>query len=376
MERPNQTSAPAGAATALTIEQKRSLYRDGYIVLRNAVSAELVEAARRRIREAKKGENLGAENEMTDLVNASSITPILTEVMGKFDPPVVCQVGVLKVSEPGEHFNNLGYRDKDMPYYGAQTHMDGSITITAPQEVQQGTEEEIYKRHFASGPKGDLGRSPEVMGHNMVPMFEDPEMTLGLGSFTAFAFVCLNDQTVEGRGQTALLRGAHHAVEEFFRMQRDTDNCLGPEGPGWPRLNHDSPNRCGMVYLPEAVREQFLDESSESTPDGKRWPRPTQILMSPGDACITMYHIPHSGTRNELGSESRKNIIFRIRNKKRQPDKLVNGVTDHPDRGQMGEWLEYEEGNDPWERSKYAMCNMWHEWDGMQDVVAEEQAKA
>ncbi len=64
----------------------------------------------------------------------------------------------------------------------------------------------------------------------------------------------------------------------------------------------------------------------------------------------------------------------RIRNKKRQPDKLVNGVTDHPDRGQMGEWLQYEEGNDPWERSKHAMCNMWHEWDGMRDVVAEERA--
>jgi hypothetical protein len=41
----------------------------------------------------------------------------------------------------------------------------------------------------------------------------------------------------------------------------------------------------------------------------------------------------------------------------------------------MGEWLEFEEGNDPWERSKVAMCNMWHEWDGMQDVVAQERAK-
>ena len=40
----------------------------------------------------------------------------------------------------------------------------------------------------------------------------------------------------------------------------------------------------------------------------------------------------------------------------------------------MGEWLEYEEGNDPWERSKFAMCNMWHEWVGMKEVVAEQQA--
>ena len=45
-------------ANALTLEQKKDLYRDGYIVLRNAVSKELVAAARARIRAAKKGENL------------------------------------------------------------------------------------------------------------------------------------------------------------------------------------------------------------------------------------------------------------------------------------------------------------------------------
>jgi len=344
-------------------------------VVKNVVSKELVEAARARMKRAKKGENLGPTREMTDLVNASSITPILREVMGQFDPPVSCQVGVLKKRAPGEYFNNLGYRDKDMPYYGAETHADGSITIAAPQEVQEGTPEEIYRRYFASGPNGDLGRSPDVIGDNTVPMFEDPDMTLGLGSFTAFTFVCLNDQLEEGCGQTSVIPGGHHALAKFFQKQRDINNCIGPEGPGWPRLDHEAPNRCGLVYLPEEVKNQFLDETSECTPDGKRWPRPTQVLMAAGDACIAVYQIPHSGSRNENGSESRKNIIFRFRNKKRQPDKIVNGVTDHADRGQMGEWLDYEEGNDPWERSKYAMCNMWHEWDGMQEVVAEEEAK-
>lgn len=359
----------------LTLEEKRSLYRDGYIIVRNAVSPELVEAALGRIRDAEKGENLATAREMTDLVNASSITPILNEAMGKFDPPIAAQVGVLKKRKPGDHFNNIGYRDRDMPYYGAETHMDGSITINAPQEVQDGTPEEIYLRYFASGPKGDLGRSPEVMGHNMGPMFQDPEMTLGLGSFTAFAFVCLNDQMVKGCGQTAVLKGAHHAVEKFFRMQRDTNNHLGPEGPEWPRIDYSSPNRSGLVYLPEAIRDQFIDETSKSTPDGRKWPKPTQVLMKAGDACITVYNIPHSGTRNENGTESRKNIIFRIRNKSRQPNVKVSGVTDHPDRGWTGNWLEFEEGNNPWERSKHAMCNMWDEWEGMSDVVAEEQAK-
>ena len=361
--------------TTLTLDQKRSLYKDGYIILRNAVSAKLVQVALDRIHRAKRGENIGGESAMTDLINASSITPILTEAMGTFDPPVFCQVGVSKVREPGEHFNNLGYPDKDMPYFNAETHMDGSLTIAIPQDVQEGSEDDIYQRYIASGPKGDLGRSPDVIGHNMGPLFDDPEMTLGLGSFTAFVFVCLNDQTVEGRGQTALLRGAHHATEKFFRWQYETNGKLGPEGPGWPRLNHEAPNRCGLVYLPDAVRDQFIDETSESTPDGKKWPRPTQILMDAGDACITMYHIPHSGTRNELGTESRKNMIFRVRNKKRQPNQIHNGITDHPDRGPAGGWLEYEEGNNPWERSKYAMCNMWDEWEGMREVVAEEKSK-
>ena len=66
-------------------------------------------------------------------------------------------------------------------------------------------------------------------------------------------------------------------------------------------------------------------------------------------------------------------MIFRIRNKSRQPDKVVTGVSDHPDRGQFGEWLDYEPGNDPWQRSKHALTHMWDEWEGMQDIVAAEQ---
>jgi hypothetical protein len=295
--------------------------------------------------------------------------------MGPFDPPSAAHPAFLSVKRPGNHFNNIGYIDKDMPYNGSAFHIDGAMSINAPQEVQEGTPEEIYKRFIASGPKGDLGWNPDVIGHNNVPLFQDPDMTLGLGSFTAFVFVCLSDQTVEGRGQTGILPGAHHAVEKFFRWQRDTNNQIGVEGPGWPRLNHDAPNRCGIVLIPEMVLNQFVDESSEMTPDGRRWPKPTLGLMEPGDACVKEYQMPHTGTRNELGTDSRKNVIFRLRHRKRQPDKIVNGATDVPDRGPLGSWLDFEEGNNPWARSKYAMCNMWHEWDGMQEVVAEEESK-
>ena len=354
----------------LNNEQKQTLYDDGYVIVKGAVEDQLVDTALDYLNSEEKVNIVGTDSRMTDLVNQSAITPILNEVMGHFDPPKACQMGITPISKPSERFSNLGYRECDMPYFASHSHVDGSMSIAVPQVVQEGSEEEIYRRYIASGPNGDLGRSPDVIGHNMVPMFQDPDMTLGLGSFTAFVFVCLNDQTREGCGQTSLLRGSHHSVEKFFRYQRDTNNHLGVEGPGWPRLNYEAPNRCGLVYLPEAVRDEFIDDDSDSTPDGKKWPRPTQILMEPGDACIAMYHIPHSGTRNELGTEPRKTIIYRIRNKKRQPNKMVNGITDHPDRGQRGEWLEYEPGNNPWERSKYAMCNMWHEWEGMREIVA------
>ena len=355
----------------LSVNEKITLYRDGFIVLKGAVRGELVDRARERMKGATKGEDLGPSSEMTDLVNASDVTPVLREVMGEFDPPSRCQVGVIKKAEPADFFNSLGYRDRDQPYFGAQVHMDGLLTIQVPQELQSGSDQEIYDRYIASGPKGDLGRSADVMGHNMVPLFQDPEMTLGMGSFTAFVFVCLNDQMKPGSGQTVLLKGAHHVTEKFLNWQREQANTMGPEGPGWPRLNHDAPNRCGLVYLPDAVREEFIDGSSLATPDGIQWPEPTQVLMEAGDACIAVFHLPHSGSRNEFGTESRKNIIFRIRNKKRQPNHVATGLSDHPDRGQMGEWLNYESDNNPWERSKDALCDQWAEWQGMQDIVKE-----
>ncbi len=367
--------ATTQSTSVLTLDQKRSLYRDGAVILRKAVSDELVSAALDCIHTAEPGHYVGADKAITDLVNESTITPILNDVMGSFDAPQTCQVGIRGVSPPGEHFMNIGYREKDLPYFGTELHMDGLCTMAAPQQVQEGTPDEVYHRYFASGPKGDLGRSADVIGQNMMPLFLDPEMTLGLGSFTCFLFVCLNDQTVEGRGQTAVLPGAHHAMESFFRRQRDSGNRIGPEGAGWTRMNHDAPNRSGLMYLPDEIREAFADEDSEMTPDGVRWPKPSLLLMDAGDAAIAVHGIPHCGTRNELGTESRKNMIFRIRNKKQQPDKQVNGVSDHPDRGQRGEWLEYEDGNDPWQRSKDALCDQWAAWEGMQDVVAEQTAE-
>ena len=95
--------------------------------------------------------------------------------------------------------------------------------------------------------------------------------------------------------------------------------------------------------------------------------------MEEGDACITCFHMPHTGTRNEHGTESRKNIIFRIRAKSHNPHVVATGVSDHLDRGQWGEWLDPNtepddflnpidtdaigEWMDPFERSKHFLCH-------------------
>ncbi|MEE2913326.1 MAG: hypothetical protein VX745_01505 [Pseudomonadota bacterium] len=360
----------------VTDEQRQEFFHRGYIILKGVVPDKLVEKAQSRIKNAEKGENLMAANEITDLVNKSYVTPILNEMMGEFDPPSLCQVGIIKKSQASSHFHAYGYKDHEVPYYSYGLHAEGLFSLGAPQEEMQGTEEEVYRQMIARGPKGDIGRSADVIGSNMVPLFQDRDMTLSVGSCTAFAIVPLNDQREEGCGQTAVVPGGHDVLEQYYRWQDEQGGIVGPEGPGWPRFNIHAPNRAGFNLLPDGVQQKMIEmnpESPDRTPDGRPWARPTQILMEPGDACITIYQMPHTGTRNENGTESRKNMIYRIRNKSRQPDKVVSGITDHPDRGQQGEWLEYDEGNDPFARSRHALTHMWEEWEGMQDIVAAEQ---
>ena len=144
---------------------------------------------------------------------------------------------------------------------------------------------------------------------NRVPLFEDKEKTLGLGSFSSFVICALNDQSQPGRGQTQILPGAHLVAEKFFQWQREVgDGKMAIEGPGWPRLYHNCPNRCGLNYMPDMIRNAFIDETSETTPDGRRWPRPTPVLMEEGDAAFTVFHCPHTASRNAVGTESRKNV--------------------------------------------------------------------
>ena len=361
----------------LSEEQKTQFFHQGYLVLKDVVPIKLVQEARARIKRAKKGESLAAAEELADLVNLSDVTPILNEAMGEFDPITRTHVGVIKRSDPGDHFTPLGYRERDLPYFGHGLHAEGLFTGSVPQQLEEGSDSEKYRRMISSGPRGDIGRSADVVGVNTDPLFQDPEMTNAVGSFTTFCIIPLNEQLDAGCGQTAVVPGGHHVLEQFFRWQLNVSGKIGPEGPGWPRFDYEVPNGIGHVYLPDAVQEKLIEltgERPECSSDGRPWPKPTPINMGPGDAAITIFQMPHTGTRNQFGTESRKNMIYRIRNKSRQPHHMVTGVSDHPDRGHWGEWLDYEEGNDPWERSKTALTQMWNEWEGMKEVVSKERA--
>jgi hypothetical protein len=83
-----------------------------------------------------------------------------------------------------------------------------------------------------NGVNGHIGRHAENYGGNGGMLFMDKDHSLTTGSFTAFAVVCLNDQTQPGRGQFTVLRGCHHAMEAFYQMQQALGGIVGPEGPG------------------------------------------------------------------------------------------------------------------------------------------------
>ena len=117
--------------------------------------------------------------------------------------------------------------------------------------------------------------------------------------------------------------------------------------------------------------------------------------MEPGDAMIHLYNTPHTPTRNE-GTEDRMNIFFRLRQPKRacpfgalnltRPIRFPGAKSRHPnhthdgssvltERSPGGKYLPWGPGDEPFEKSKAALCDMWAEWEGMQGIVAQEKAK-
>lgn len=339
----------------LTLKQKQRLYRDGYLVLRQVVPKEMVQAARRyqflRIgrlqRVAGKAmatgdasilgdalRELGGSRDpvIVDLLTKSPVKPLLESAFGAPMLPVTgAQLATLFPGQDDERVNESGYRNIDTPHHGWIGHLDGlwnGGTPPPPIDRELSAEEEA---------RWDADR-----GTNTVPKYH-PEHNANITNFAALVGICLSDQRVEGAGNLGVLKGAHRRMEQFFRWQRDQGGPLGPEGPGWPRVDRTVPNGHGLVHYPERVRRAYK-RSAVVTDDGHIWPKPTFIKVREGDAVIVHQATPHSASR-VFGSDPRMMVYFRTT----------------PATRPEGNRVVYPE----------ALADIWLEWQGMREVTAQ-----
>ena len=321
-------------ANALTHKQKIALYRDGFVVLPGMVPEDRVAAARQRIlRGIEEGEAArGNESVFLALFNETDLRVLLEDALGAVKPAAQCQLATRLPGDPSDGVNESGYRDRDTPYRGWHGHLDG--LWNGATAMHQDLDQPMTATQWAAWDKEPSrnGCRKTLAGANIM-------------NFTALVAVALSDQTKEGAGNVGLLKGAHHEIERFFTAQRDAGGPLGPDGPNWPRIDESAPNGAGLRHYPDAVREAFAPHGT-TTADGKFWPRPTLLRMAPGDAAIVLHATPHSATRVE-SEAPRLMAYFRV-----------------------------SSGNRPASKRRVApeaLCDIWREWPGMADVVAEQR---
>ena len=353
------------APEALTDDQKLDLLRDGYVVIRGAVPPDRVARARDRISAAlPKDErrllvpaDLATHEDTVGLFNNTCLAEILRREMGRYPPVISAQVAV---TPP---FDELG--GTPMP------HVDGSWSGEIPHDPND--------IDLASGRPKDapryFGPNDNLRGTNDGQLWQDPARTISIGSYTALVGVALSDQTRPGNGQFGVLKGMHEAVEAAFRRQRDAGSVIGPEGLDWPRIKISASGRPYLNGLPDAVREAAHRAGEQAAPiEGWPWPWITPVLLDAGDAVVAMHSCPHTATPN-LGPNPRMNVYFRIRrwregNPHEGTRRLGHGVSDHPDRGYFGQFLDYPSSYDAWGTSVAKLCNHWSEWDGMRALTS------
>ena len=349
---------------SLTYDQKVCLKDDGYIVLKDAVPQTVVDEAKKLILDSLPrserrllvpGE-LATHPSVLALFYEGVANNVLTQMLGEFPPVISSQVAVT----PGH--DELG----GIP----GTHVDGGwsgkIPLTADEiDLQTGRPKDA-KRYF--------GENDEIRGANDGLLWMNPERTLSCGSYTALVGVCLNDQAQPGNGQLAVLKGLHEEVEKAFQRQRDSGGIVGAEGIDYPRIKIDKNGRPFMNGLHDSIRNiaESMTRTNEPLSDWP-WNELTPVLMEPGDMVISLHSLPHTPTPN-LGPNPRMNVYFRIR--KLRPEnphegtrRIAHGVSDHPDRGYFGQYLDYPEYYNPWKTSIDLLCDHWQEWPGMADIV-------
>lgn len=350
-------AAQPDSGRALTDEEKRQLFEIGFIIVRNAVPAEVIADASARIhadiqakkeasQELKFGENpvfartvdkdekpsalsasqiqdrgelasLAAAPELVDMISKSSLTPILADLLGHTD----------RNTETG------GVQPAITPV--RSTEPDTPLTPT---------------HKFSQGLHVD-GRRPNANADGF--LFIDAAETVCVRPFQCICFVACSDQTEPGQGQTHVMPGGHFAMEEFFRWQQENHGRLGSKqyedgsfAPGW-----GGPEGQG---IPTAVKETLLSMADYTTSvvgkDGVRVLLPTAVRLRKGDACIAAYHLPHTASANEAGP-IREQVIFRF------------GLPGTGNGTDLPQW-EVES----WRQQ---LCHQWTGFPGMEGVIEE-----
>ena len=214
----------------LTDDEKRKLYRDGFLIVRKAVPEQMVEDARRHLNVhmgAMRGQAMsakkidlvrqnavatvdGTHHVFTDLYNASGLKGLVKSAIGGPLPDAMgAQVATNFPGRQEESVNEAGYRDGDTPFHGWCGHLDGLWNGAAPVPgIEQPMSGSERRKWYQDPARNGCSRSYEGTGMNIT-------------NFTALVGVALSDQRREGVGNLGLLKGAHLKMGEFFRWQQE-----------------------------------------------------------------------------------------------------------------------------------------------------------
>jgi hypothetical protein len=339
----------------VTPDQAKQFYKDGYLILPEAVKREHALTARRLIFErlgtlrtaARESLMLkhdtkslfeatldvfrtGEEAIFIDLFNESSIKLCLEAAL---ESPVIpvrgAQLATTFPIRADEVTNETGYLNKDTPHHAWAGHLDGLWNGATP-PPRAGTN--IRGRHLSAW-------QAEPSTNGMHRTF--PEFNTNIANFSALVGIALSDQTVLGCGNLGLLKGGHRHMERFFKKQSAAGGPLGPDGPDWPREDREAPNRHGLRHYPDEVRKKYR-RGAITTSDGKIWPKPTLVRLGLGDAVIVHFSTPHGATAVTT-SDPRFMLYFRCTSSARPGANLRH----------------YPE----------ALCDVLLEWQGVKAVV-------
>ena len=341
--------------TQLSDAEQRTLKRDGFVVLKNAVPRDVTARAKALIEQEPTRIVYGDDPAINGLYNDSTLRDVMLQAMGPHTAPVNAQVAVTL-----PRYADAVVRRKASADAAPGAHVDGGWAGPCPR-----TRTELSAQGETLGTWGHDGDPKSRGPAGGAPLWQDRERTVAIGSYTALVGVCLNNQRRPGKGQFSVRRGAHEAVEAFFRMQRERGGPIGGGGPRWPRLQAMGEDGAFAGIMPPAMVASYPATRFEH--ELWPWPELTPVLMEEGDAVIALHALPHTATPN-LSDDPRMNVFFRIRRfRPENPyegDPVVGwGVSDHPDRALNLDFLDYPDDYDPYRTSVDKMCDHWSEWD-------------